>query len=175
MSNDPAEKKCVYCEGSGKAHAPAPDDIRALHNALVSKHQTFNLLLWQSPVISFTAQAFLLTIAFNEQGNSFYRVISGLIATLIGLISWQLFVRHSAFEKQSSRDLECLEETYFKKTFHSHRSPKAGFVGRKASRDLWKPALFIVSLAGLFPIIEMVFKIFCLYIRFIITHPNICI
>jgi len=44
------------------ATPPDPDNIRALHSALVAKRQTLDQLIWQAPVIALTAQAFLMTI-----------------------------------------------------------------------------------------------------------------
>jgi hypothetical protein len=136
------------------AKIPSSEDIRSLHSALVSKQANLNQLLWQAPVIAFTAQAFLLTIAFGSSEPLRYRVFCGIIATVIGLLSWQLFLRHSAFEEQASIDLAELETMYFHKTYHSVREPKAWFVGQMKSRFIWAWGLFLVSLAGLGPIVD---------------------
>src|SRR5207302_1675896 len=109
------------------------DNIRALHSALVSKRSTTDQLLWQAPVISLTAQAFLLTIAFNVGSNSFYRVVSGIVATAIGLISWHLFIRHAALEKRASQDLEKFEKEHFGKTVHERPQGLGGLAAWRST------------------------------------------
>jgi hypothetical protein len=140
--------------------APDPDDIRALHSALVSKRTTLDQLLWQAPVIALTAQAFLLTIAFDTEKCEFYRQASGIVATVIGLISWQLFLRHDALEKHASKALEQMERQYFKITVHERPvlGASSSFVARCRPRPIWARCLFLVSLAGLMPLFERFFN-----------------
>jgi hypothetical protein len=138
--------------------APESDDIRALHAALVTKRSNADQLLWQAPVISLTAQAFLLTIAFDTDKTAFYRQTSGLVATAIGLISWQLFLRHAALEKEASMKLEDFENKYFKMTVHSRPTGDGPFVARWRSRPIWAWTLFLISITGLFPMAERFFK-----------------
>src|SRR6266576_493536 len=101
------------------ATPPDPDNIRALHSALVAKRQTLDQLIWQAPVIALTAQAFLMTIAFDTTHSIFYRCLSGITATVIGLASLQLFLRHKELERQASIQLENLERQHFGQTVHS--------------------------------------------------------
>ena len=135
------------------------DNLRALHSALVCKRSTLDQLLWQAPVIALTAQAFLLTIAFDNGKSEFYRLVSGIVATVIGLVSWQLFLRHAALERNTSKELEDFEKRYFGKTVHARLELSAdeySCVSRCRSRPIWSWSLFLVSLTGLFPFIEWI-------------------
>lgn len=137
-----------------------PEEISALHSALVTKRATLNQLLWQAPAMCFTAQAFLLTIAFDTTKLWYYRDCSGFMATVIGFLSWQTFCRHSAFEIESSKDLEDLERKYFNKTVHARKSlDQYSCITRLIpSRILWKGGLFILSWVGIIPILGQVAK-----------------
>src|SRR6266571_1206996 len=130
-----------------------PENIRALHSALVTKRATLDQLIWQAPVIALTAQAFLMTIAFDTTNSIFYRCLSGTIATIIGLLSWQLFLRHTALEREATMQLEALELQHFGQTAHSRpRTAKSPSGWR--SRPIWAWCLFLVSVAGLLPLFE---------------------
>lgn len=129
------------------------EDIHALHSALVGKRINLNELVWQSPVIALTAQAFLLTIAFADGNNEFFRIISGIAATGIGLISWQVFLRHSAMEKQTSIEIEKFENEHFGKTVHAKpHLTKASWITQLRPRLIWGWGLFLISLIGLLPV-----------------------
>ena len=139
---------------------PDSQDIRALHSALVTKRATLNQLLWQAPALCFTAQAFLLAIAFDTTKLWYYRDCSGGMATIIGILAWQTFLRHSAFETEASKDLEDLEREYFKKTVHERKSldQYSCVTHLIPSRILWKGGLFISSWIGMIPIVEQAAK-----------------
>jgi hypothetical protein len=139
-----------------------PPEILAMHSALVSKRAILNQLLWQAPALCFTAQAFLLTIAFDTTKLWYYRDCSGFMAAIIGFLSWQTFCRHSAFEIETSIDLEELENKYFRKTVHARKSldgDKYSCITRLIpSRILWKGGLFILSWVGVLPILGQAAK-----------------
>ncbi len=136
-----------------------PENIRALHSGLVAKRTTLNQMMWQAPVISLTRQAFLLTIAFGDGKNIFYRIMSGLVAMLIGLMSCQLFLRHKKLETHATCELCKLEKDYFGRTFHER--PESGQWPPSAwmSHPIWKWGLILISLTGLFPLFEYIWRI----------------
>jgi hypothetical protein len=150
--SEPLEKQNMKDEKEGLAK------ILALHSALVTKRANLNQLLWQAPVISLTAQAFLLNIAFDGGRSSFYRIISGCMATLVGLLSWQLFLRHSAFEKETTVELCDMEKTFLGRSVHEVNTLErySCFAHLFKSRTLWKAGLFIISWIGLLPMFKWV-------------------
>jgi hypothetical protein len=134
-----------------------PSHIAAVYSALASKHAVLNQLLWQAPMISLSAQAFLLTIAYGS-GQIVYRVVAGFISLTIGLASWQLFCRHALLERLQSIQLLRLERKYFGEEFHNKPKKIKGIpIACIRSRRIWEPCLYFLSFAGLFPLIEFIF------------------
>jgi len=128
-----------------------PENIRALHAALVANRMTLDQLLWQAPVISLTAQAFLLTLAFSNGAEPFYAKIAGILSALIGLLSWQLFLRHAYLEVCASKKLEEFELEHFGLSVHQRPTNTGIGFDRWRSRPFWAFGLFVVSLAGFLP------------------------
>lgn len=67
--------------------------------------------MWQVPALSFTAQAFLLTIALGG-GIGVSRLTSAALALIIALISMQLMAKHRFNEEIDSRLLEAFERQF---------------------------------------------------------------
>jgi hypothetical protein len=132
------------------------ENIRCLHAGLVAKRTTLDQLIWQAPIIALTAQAFLMTIAFSSSNSRLYRIASGVIAMLIGLLSWQLFLRHTRLEREATQQLEALELKHFGQTVHS-RPGTSWRVSGWRSRWIWAACLVLVSLTGLLPLIDLMF------------------
>ena len=141
--------------------------VDSAYSALVGMRQNYEQMLWQAPVLSLTAQAFLLTIAFDIAGGMFYRVVAGVMASAIGFASWQLFLRHRYFEREASERLQKLEEAHLGFAIHKARGEvpqeKAlyGIVSIKGG-PLWAWCLFLLSFGGLFPAVEW---LYCFYMK----------
>jgi hypothetical protein len=138
--------------------------LLALHAALVSQRGALNGMMWQVPAMCFTAQAFLLQAAFNVKDvTDGYRILSGLLSTLVGLLCWQVFLRHSALEIQTSKRLQDLEKENFPLVVHQKPEDAPHYnahgVGSCESRPFWCGGLLVMSFVGLFPIFENVW--FC--------------
>ena len=129
------------------------EDTRSLYSALVTKQSNHDQMLWQTPVIALTAQAFLLTIVFDWSRAEIHRTLCGLVSVFIGLLTWQLFLRHSALEKHASVELEAFEKKYFEQVIHV-APVVTGCIARWRSRRIWAWGLFFLSLVGLFPFLE---------------------
>jgi hypothetical protein len=63
-------------------------------------------MLWQVPVLSFTAQAFLFTIALGSDTSSTARVISSLLSLVITSLSIHLLARQRQAEIMDAHWLE---------------------------------------------------------------------
>ncbi len=134
-------------------------NIRVVYAAVALRRATHDQLLWQAPIIAFTAQAFLFNIAFGDGANTFYRVFSGLLATGLGLLSWQYFHRNSAFELQTMKKLEAIEKEYFKdipEPYHAKENPAAEGLASISSKTVWSLAILLISLCGLVPLFEAI-------------------
>jgi hypothetical protein len=81
------------------------DDQR--YAAVVARRLQWDNLLWQVPVMSFTAQAFLFTIALGGGTSRAGRIISSVLSLVITWLSVTLMARHRHAELT---DAEWLEE-----------------------------------------------------------------
>ena len=126
----------------------------AVYTAFSNDRVMMDQLLWQVPVISLAAQAFLLTIAYYSSTSVRYQRPAGIIAFTIGFASWLLFLRHAALEKEASCKLERLEEEHCWREFHGKlgKIPDASFFGNFRPRPVWKRCLFLISSCGLVPV-----------------------
>ena len=55
---------------------------------------SYDLLMWQVPVLGLTAQAFLLTIALGADSARTARICAGTLAVLSSVLSMQLMAKH---------------------------------------------------------------------------------
>ena len=78
------------------------------YQVVAARRQNYDNLLWQTPVISLTGQAFLFTIALGS-GSKLSRIIASLLALIAALASSQPLARHRHFEVYYSKLLESVE------------------------------------------------------------------
>lgn len=67
-------------------------------------------MLWQTPALALTAQAFLLTVALNEQASVLPRVVTAILGLLVAAASMQLMAKHRLLESVDRAMLTKLEE-----------------------------------------------------------------
>src|SRR5690242_15539412 len=80
-------------------------------------------LMWQTPVLSLTGQAFLFVIAFGD-GPQVGKLIASALILITSLASLQLMAKHRALEKHYSILLTKIETA--KKIQPIHQRPKVG-------------------------------------------------
>lgn len=98
----------------------------AIYAAVAARRAGFDNMLWQVPIISFTAQAFLLTIALGPNTQPTARYISAGLAILVTLLSMILMARHRQADIADSAWLENLEQERGrdrKLQMHAHGQP----------------------------------------------------
>lgn len=83
--------------------------IAAMIESAESRRNTTDQMMWQVPVLSLTAQSFLLTIALSS-GTSPGRIISSLLAAVAAIAAIQLLLKHRFVELTYSHVLQRLEE-----------------------------------------------------------------
>lgn len=95
-------------------HRPAlsefPQEKLALvYDKLCDRRESTNVLLWQVPALSLTAQAFLLSVTLDGSVSELGRTLTALIGLVAALGTLHLFGRHRQLEVGMSRKLEQLE------------------------------------------------------------------
>lgn len=79
------------------------------YTALNNRRDSFNSLLWQTPVLSLTAQAFLFTIALSKDVTNTGRAIAASLALVVAMASIQLMIKHRFNEVYHRKLLARLE------------------------------------------------------------------
>jgi hypothetical protein len=85
-----------------------PTDPR--YPVIAARRLQWDNLVWQVPILSFTAEAFLFTIALGAGTSRAARIISSLLALVITLLSMTLMVRHRQSEVMDAEWLEDQEK-----------------------------------------------------------------
>jgi hypothetical protein len=89
----------------------AHDDIsREAYTAVVARRAHFDQLLWQVPVISLAAQAFLFSIALSPETAQTSKIIASFLSVVMTLLSLHLMVKHRQAEVADSQWLEAYEK-----------------------------------------------------------------
>jgi colanic acid biosynthesis protein WcaH len=85
------------------------------YNTLSFRRDSLNAMMWQTPALSLTAQAFLLNVSSNRNSFPEVRIVTCLLAFCIAVGTLQLFARHRRLEEASAKSLEAFERK------HRHR------------------------------------------------------
>ncbi|MFQ6325668.1 hypothetical protein ACLMAL_05955 [Nocardia sp. CWNU-33] len=88
-------------------HPPNPE---ALYQAVADRRLQYENLLWQVPAVSMTAQAFLFSVALSQNIEAFPRILAGLLALNVSVISIMLMASHQRAESRDAQWLERFEQ-----------------------------------------------------------------
>ena len=124
------------------------EDDLASYQALSQRQVSHNSLMWQTPALAMSAQAFLLLIALGAGTPFASRVISSALGFVIALLSFQLMMRHSALELADARHLYAMELRRGMEPVHQRPVGIRGLAGIK-SRILWMIGLLLFAVASL--------------------------
>jgi len=124
----------------------AVDDVA--YSALNARRDAFNNMLWQAPVLSLVAQAFLFTTILSATTRPGSRTIAALLALITSVASMQLLAKHRAGEKALGQELDTIEHTSGRFPVNRYRVSKNWFVGLSSYR-LWFAVLALFGAAAL--------------------------
>lgn len=128
--------------------------------ALNARRDSFNSLLWQTPVLSLTAQAFLFMIALSSNVSNDARIIAAFLSIIVALASIQLMIKHRFSEKDHAQLLQRLEKERGLLPINRWRGPKPSW---------WNPKTWIaLSSVGIWVVMMIVFGFWALLI---LTNP----
>jgi len=92
---------------SAQNKGPSED---AIYSAIAARRAQFDSLVWQVPVLSLTAQAFLFTIALGSDTSRYARTIACLLSVLTSFLTVHLLTRHRQAEIIDAHWLAALED-----------------------------------------------------------------
>ena len=73
---------------------PPTDLAPEIYEALAARQRDQDALLWQTPALGLTAQAFLFSIALSGGNTQAARLIASALALLVSFLSIQLMAKH---------------------------------------------------------------------------------
>lgn len=112
-----------------------------------ARRQHYDNLIWQTPMISLTAQAFLFTIALGG-GDKPSRAIASALAFITAVASAQLLSKHRHFEVYYARLLQSIETARQLPTV-SERPPSGEGFSAMSAYSVWRFVLWAFAAAAL--------------------------
>ncbi|WP_104190437.1 hypothetical protein [Cryobacterium sp. Y82] len=136
-------------EESGASPKEA-DQLLAVWQAVSQRRIAYETMMWQTPALGMTAQAFLLTLALATDTSDVARIASAALSVLISIMVIQLLGKHRKFEMLDTLTLEEIEIRLNLVTVAGHfphsrnRNPsRQVFLARESGRSaLWGPMRF---------------------------------
>jgi colanic acid biosynthesis protein WcaH len=116
---------------------------------LNARRDSFNNLVWQTPVVSLTAQAFLFSIILSSGISMEGRIIAGILALITAFVSLQLLAKHRFMEIEHAKMLQAYEEASHIYAANRAIRPGKGII-RWSSYRLWIFVLWVFLIAALF-------------------------
>jgi hypothetical protein len=89
-----------------------------VYQAVAARRVQWDVLLWQVPALSLTAQAFLLTIALGADTSRASRLLAAGLGVAAAFLSLHLFIRQRQAELVDARWLADYEQEHFGATAH---------------------------------------------------------
>lgn len=155
-----SEWKWLRASQSKQAHDNAAAYFKAIqivedvaYSALNARRDIFNNMLWQTPVLSLVAQAFLFTIILSPNTYPGARIIAALLAAITSIASLHLLAKHRSGEEDIAKELDLIEKTSGRFQVNRYRSQKSGVL-KISSYLIW---LCVLSLFGVASIIALIF------------------
>jgi small-conductance mechanosensitive channel len=144
---------------TGPDETTEPEWNRLVYEMLYLRHISTNSLIWQTPALALTAQAFLMTICLAGDVSRAARGLAALLGLLVSLACVQLMFRHRHLAV-SDRDLLESIETKLGLWVISNRTaqdPKGGPRNWQSHR-LWIGLLLVFSAAFLIVVVLTIWR-----------------
>jgi hypothetical protein len=136
------------------------DYILTQYQIISDRRINQNEMLWQTPTLCFTAQAFLFTIALGNGIPIEARLISAFLIVVTSILCLQLMSKHRYFEVENSKLLEKIEKENGFLVIHAKSNTtteKLNFFTKLTSYKIWMIGMVI------FLFIAILLTIYCLY------------
>lgn len=130
------------------------DDDRMTYQVVADRRTQFNALVWQTPALSLTAQAFLFTISLSAGTAPTGRRIAAVLSILTATLSGLLMAKQRAREVQDAEWLEAFEKEHELRIVHGrdvHREwerAHARWWVRLTSYVVWQLGMAAFGIAG---------------------------
>lgn len=131
------------------------------YDALVARRAALDGMMWQTPALSLTAQAFLFTISLGSGIAPGARLMSAFLALAAALASIQLMAKHRYHEVRDSRLLEEFERDSGNNyvVIHGRPSDTDKEWYHFSSYNVWIAMLAVFALAAVAVIAGVIFSL----------------
>lgn len=133
----------------------SPHDF-VMYEIVANRRNQWDLLLWQVPALTFTAQAFLLTIALNPGTDPWARICSTFISIVVTFLCLNLMARHRQAEVTDAEWLERYERQKYGYTVHGkswaeqrRKTRHGGCLNRFRGYRTWAGGIIIIGIISL--------------------------
>ena len=150
---------------------------QVMYEAVSNRRLTFDSMMWQVPVLSLTAQAFLLTIALGADTSQYARSVSAGLACVTAVMSLQLMAKHRYHEILDAKMLERLEKKLIAASLDQHAPEATAHSSpRRRAQDLESEPNLLVKLSSyrvwllgmsLFALVDAITLVFA------VAHPEV--
>lgn len=139
----------------------------AVYQAVAARRLQWDALLWQVPVLSLTAQAFLFTIALGGGSSRFARSVASVLSLVAAGLFMQLMARHRQAEISDAhwlRDYEALrfgdEMVVHGPAFQQRRNatPAGGLLAKLPAFRVWMTGLASFGIGALLVLVVVIFR-----------------
>lgn len=89
--------------------SPKTDFLIAQYQALANRQSNYSSLLWSVPTMLFVGQTLLWNIALDNGLNNFFKFLISIVALMVSIISFQLFLRTKVMQIADSKQLYSIE------------------------------------------------------------------
>jgi hypothetical protein len=148
------------------AETPSTDSAHIRYQMVEARRLQWDNLVWQVPVLSFTAQAFLFSIALGDGGRG-PRIAASILTLVVTVLSMTLMARHRQAELADAHWLEDYERRQgwgriHGETWRKTRDATPLDAGRMLDRLLplwpgfrtWIIGLTLFGLAGIYSLLR---------------------
>ncbi len=140
------------------------DVTLAMYQVITARRTAYDSMMWQSPGLGLTAQAFLMTIALAPDTRIVARLLASVLGCVVALLSIQLMSKHRFLESIDSRLAEELEtkllvETRLSMKPHASATKRnagrvvPGRLARLGSFDVWRLGMGLFALSDVLVIL----------------------
>jgi hypothetical protein len=137
-------------------------DPATVYNIVAAQMQQHDLLMWQVPALSLTAQAFLFTIILGADSSRTSRIISCALAIIASVLSMQLMAKHRWHRNREWKWLGDFENKHNLEQAHD-QAPKRrrsllNKVMYQSSYTLWQVGLALFGVVSSFCLVLAAIK-----------------
>jgi hypothetical protein len=131
-------------------------------------------LMWQSPAMALTAQAFLITIALGHDTAPVARFLAAVLGIVVTIMSIQLMLKHRLFlatdeilmislERRMGVDASAVDHSAKVQSISTHSADLSGRLPARAGVLRWKSVTVWVIGLSFFGVINVLLMVFALF------------